>query len=1130
MKKGRGNSIVRGLADDPQWYKDAIIYELRVRSFYDTSGDGIGDFAGLTDKLEYLQRLGVTALWLLPFYLSPQRDDGYDISDYMDVHPDCGTLHDFRGFLREAHRRGLYVITELVLNHTSDQHPWFQRARRTATGSAERNFYVWSDTSDKYREVRVIFQDTELSNWSWDPIAKAYYWHRFFSHQPDLNFDNPMVRNAMLGVVDFWLEMGVDGLRLDAVPYLFEREGTSCENLPETHAFLAELRRHVDRYFPNRMLLAEANQWPEDAASYLAEGKECHMAFHFPLMPRMFMAVRMEDRFPITDIWAQTPPIGETCQWALFLRNHDELTLEMVTDEERDYMYRSYAQEGRMRLNVGIRRRLAPLLGNHRRAIELNVGLLFSLPGTPVIYYGDEIGMGDNIFLGDRDGVRTPMQWSGDRNAGFSTANPQRLILPVVIDYEYHYQTVNVEAQESNHHSLLWWMRRMIALRAQFKAFGRGAIDFLHPENPHVIAYIRRYADEHILVVANLSRFVQYVELNLIELKGMVPIELFGRNPFPPIGDLPYLLTLGPHMFLWFSLEPKHTETSSGLPAYEPTTLQMRNSFEAFLGGDSRTEFERTLIQYLPHCRWFRSKARRIKSTKIADIISLPKFQGDACILIVNVDFADSEAEIYVLPIALALDDRAKEVSERSPEWVIARVSHGINGNATTGILYEAAGDPALALALLDSMDRRRHFKSRVGEVQTAPTSRYRDLRGARNEPCEPRMLRGEQSNTSIAFGNRLILKLFRRLDPGVNPDLEVGRFLTEHEFNHMAPVAGSIEYNIGRAEPRTLGILQGFVPNHGDTWEFTLHELGLYFERTAAERDASPAVPQGDLVDLIALNGPDEQNRELIGPYLDAAALMGRRVAELHLALISDSQDREFASEPYTILYQRSAYQSMRNLQGAVMRQLDAHLVALPKDVRRLAERLPAYQARIAGCFDDFLKRRITGVRMRTHGDLHLGQMLNAGNDFVIIDFEGEPALSLPERRRKRSALRDVAGMLRSFSYAVFASKKVQIERGPISAMDDGRMTAWARLWQTWSSWAFLKEYIAVAGSAPFMPKNPDEMRVLLNAFQMEKAVYEVGYELNNRPDWLRVPLAGIEQLLKIDVVDPNDIPPSHV
>src|SRR5271163_1188240 len=619
MNSDKAKVVNRGLATDPQWYKDAIIYEVRVRSFYDSGGDGIGDFRGLTQRVEYLQRLGVTALWLLPFYPSPQRDDGYDISDYMDVHPNCGTLHDFRAFLKEAHSRGLYVITELVLNHTSDQHPWFQRARRAASGSVERGFYVWGETPDKYRDVRIIFQDSELSNWSWDPIGKAYYWHRFFSHQPDLNFDNPAVRKAMLGIVDFWLGMGVDGLRLDAVPYLFEREGTSCENLPETHAFLAELRRHVDRYFPNRMLLAEANQWPEDAVSYLAEGKKCHMAFHFPLMPRMFMAVRMEHRFPITDIWAQTPPIGDTCQWALFLRNHDELTLEMVTDEERDYMYRAYAQEDRMRLNLGIRRRLAPLLGNNRRAIELNVGLLFSLPGTPVIYYGDEIGQGDNIFLGDRDGVRTPMQWSGDRNAGFSAANPQHLILPLIIDYEYHYQTVNVEAQESNRHSLLWWMRRLLALRKQIKAFGRGTMEFLSPENSHALAFIRAYEDEQILVVANLSRFVQYVELDLAKFKGTTPVELFGRTPFPPIGDLPYLLTLGPHGFFWFSLEPPKATTAADHSEYEVPRIEMNASFDGILRGEARRQLERLIPAHLQHSRWFRAKTRSITGVHLAD-------------------------------------------------------------------------------------------------------------------------------------------------------------------------------------------------------------------------------------------------------------------------------------------------------------------------------------------------------------------------------------------------------------------------------------------------------------------------------------------------------------------------------
>ena len=546
--------IHTGAPADPLWYRDAIIYEVHVRAFQDSSGDGIGDFKGLTSRLDYLADLGVTAIWLLPFYPSPLRDDGYDIADYTKVHPDYGSLRDARTFIREAHERDLRVITELVFNHTSDQHPWFQRARRAKPGSPERNWYVWSDTPDRYKDARIIFKDFEASNWSWDPVAGAYFWHRFYSHQPDLNFEEPRVREALLKATDFWLEAGVDGLRLDAIPYLYEREGTNSENLPETHGFLKDLRRHVDEHFAERMLLAEANQWPEDSVEYFGDGDECHMAFHFPLMPRMFMALRMEDRFPILDILEQTPALPETCQWALFLRNHDELTLEMVTDEERDYMYRVYAADPQARINLGIRRRLAPLLGNNRRRIELMNGLLFSLPGTPVIYYGDEIGMGDNVYVGDRNGVRTPMQWSSDRNSGFSSANRQRLYLPIVTDPEYHYEAVNVDAQQSNPQSLLWWMKRVIALRKRHPAFGRGSLRFLHPENRRILAFVREHEDETILVVANLSRYAQWTELPLDAFEGRVPVELFGSVDFPRIGADPYMISLGPHSFLWFRL------------------------------------------------------------------------------------------------------------------------------------------------------------------------------------------------------------------------------------------------------------------------------------------------------------------------------------------------------------------------------------------------------------------------------------------------------------------------------------------------------------------------------------------------------------------------------------------------
>jgi maltose alpha-D-glucosyltransferase/alpha-amylase len=537
------------------WHKDVIIYQLHVKTFYDSNADGVGDFKGLIEKLDYLTSLGVTALWLLPFYPSPLRDDGYDIADYCDVHSDFGTLEDFRAFLDAAHHRGIRVFTELVLNHTSDQHPWFQEARRSPA-SPYRDYYVWSETDTRYAQARVIFRDTERSNWTWDPVAKAYYWHRFFSHQPDLNYDNPAVQEEILKVVAFWLEAGVDGLRCDAVPYLFEREGTTCENLPETHAFLKRLRRFVDERYPGRVLLAEANQWPEDVVAYMGDGDEFHMAFHFPLMPRMFLAIRREDREPIMEVLRRTPPIPEGCQWALFLRNHDELTLEMVSDEEREYMYREYARDPRMQVNLGIRRRLAPLLDGNRRRIELMHSLLLTLPGTPILYYGDEIGMGDNIYLGDRNSVRTPMQWSADRNAGFSRADPERLYLPPIENPLYHYAAVNVDAQERSPASLLNWMRRVIRIRKRYPLFGRGPMEVLEPANPRVFAYLRWDDRDTVLCVANLSRYSQPCELDLRRFAGWMPVELFGDTPFPPIGESPYFLTLGPHSFYWFRLDP----------------------------------------------------------------------------------------------------------------------------------------------------------------------------------------------------------------------------------------------------------------------------------------------------------------------------------------------------------------------------------------------------------------------------------------------------------------------------------------------------------------------------------------------------------------------------------------------
>jgi maltose alpha-D-glucosyltransferase/alpha-amylase len=603
---------------DPQWYRDAIIYQIHVKSFFDSSNDGIGDFEGLTQKLDYVRDLGVTAIWLMPFYPSPLRDDGYDIADYRDVNPSYGTMEDFRRFVAAAHERGLRVITELVINHTSDQHPWFQRAREAPAGSPERDFYVWSDTDEKYSDTRIIFLDTEVSNWTWDPVAKQYFWHRFYSHQPDLNFDNPAVLEAVIEVMRYWLDMGVDGLRLDAIPYLIERDGTNCENLSETHDVIKAIRAALDAEYPDRMLLAEANQWPEETAQYFGDGDECHMAFHFPLMPRMYMAIAREDRHPITDIMRQTPEIPEGCQWAIFLRNHDELTLEMVTAEERDYLWSFYAAERRARINLGIRRRLAPLLENDRRKIELMKSLVLSMPGTPVLYYGDEIGMGDNIYLGDRDGVRTPMQWSPDRNGGFSRATPQKLFLPSIQDPIYGYDAINVEAQIQAQTSLLNWTRRMIAIRNNSVALGRGAIQFLYPANRKVLAWIREHENERILCVANLSRAPQAVQLDLSDLRGAIPIELTGGTAFPAIGELPYLLTLPAYGFYWFALSVANTGEIGPQPqSPELFTLVLTGGIETLIKGRERTAFERTVAPpFIASRRWFGAKGTRIKSVR----------------------------------------------------------------------------------------------------------------------------------------------------------------------------------------------------------------------------------------------------------------------------------------------------------------------------------------------------------------------------------------------------------------------------------------------------------------------------------------------------------------------------------
>jgi len=1109
---------------DPLWYKDAVIYELHVRAFYDSDGNGVGDFSGLTEKLDYLQDLGVDTIWLLPFYPSPFKDDGYDISDYTSIHATYGTMRDFKDFLREANYRGLRVITELVLNHTSDQHPWFQRARRAALGNQRRDFYVWSDTWDKYKEARIIFKDFESSNWTWDPVARAYYWHRFYSHQPDLNFDSPSVHEAILRVVSFWLSAGVSGLRLDAVPYLYERDGTNCENLPETHTFLRELRRQIDGRFQNRMLLAEANQWSEDATAYFSEGDECHMAYHFPLMPRMFMAIRMEDRFPIIDILQNTPAIPETCQWALFLRNHDELTLEMVTDEERDYMYQVYAQDTQARLNLGIRRRLAPLLNNDRKKIELMNGLLFSLPGTPVIYYGDEIGMGDNFYLGDRNGVRMPMQWSADRNAGFSRTNPQRLYLPINIDPEYHYEAINVEAQQNNPDSLLWWMKHLIALRKRFKAFGRGSLEFILSENRKVLAFIRRYEDEAILVVANLSRLAQHVSLNLTEFKEKIPVEIFGQAEFPRIGEALYFVTLSPYAFYWFSIESRQPEPSDlqTRPAVEVSvpTLALAGEWKDVYKRERKPILEATLLSYIRQRRWFGGKARHTRSIEIQDVITVPYNTSVAHLVLVRIEYSEGEPETYHLPITFALEEQAGRVVDEFPQAIIARLRLKGKDGEMDWVIYDALVEPGFRDALLKAMARRRYFRGEKGELVTSHIRTvFRKIHGPVQEALESALLTGEQTNTSVVYGDRFKLKLFRRLEEGVSPELEIGRFLTEKESFPYAPlVAGVLEYrHRRRGELVTLGILHEYIPNEGDGWGYTLDSLRRYFERVLAHPGVEAPLPRGSSFVDISEEALPPIAQEIIGPYLVSAQLLGQRTAQLHLTLASAVDDPNLVPELFSVTYQRSLCHGMRGFASQVLKLLRQRLKQLPDEVKADARNVLSLEDTIMGCFQDLAKRKITGMRVRCHGDYHLGQVLYTGSDFVIIDFEGEPARHLRERRIKRSPLGDVAGMIRSFHYAAYATLRGQAST-ILRTEDLPVLEEWAQSWYLWVSATFLKSYLQFVADIPILPHNRDEVKTILDAYLLYKAIYEVNYELNNRPDWVGLPLQGIMQMLEVE------------
>jgi len=1092
---------------EPLWYKDAIIYEAHVKTFYDSNNDGIGDFQGLRQKLGYLQSLGVTAIWLLPFYPSPLRDDGYDIADYMSVNPDYGTMEDFREFLEEAHTLGLKVITELVVNHTSDQHAWFQRARKAPAGSPERNFYVWNDDPNKYSETRIIFQDFETSNWTWDPVAGQYYWHRFYHHQPDLNFENPAVHKALLDVLDFWLGMGVDGLRLDAVPYLYEEEGTNCENLPQTYDYLRGLRTYVDEHYPNRMLLAEANQWPEDSAAYFGKGDMCHMNFHFPLMPRMYMALATEDRFPIIDILEQTPEIPENCQWASFLRNHDELTLEMVTDEERDYMRRVYANDPRARINLGIRRRLAPLMANDRRKIELMNIMLLSLPGTPVLYYGDEIGMGDNYYLGDRDGVRTPMQWNSDRNAGFSRANPQRLQLPVIIDPEYHYEAVNVEVQESNVNSLLWWMRHAISTAHRYKSLSRGTIEFLQVSNPKVLIFIRQFEDETMLSIINLSKNVQAITIDLSRFDGYIPEEVFSLNRFPKIRKIPYMVALGSYGYFWLKLIKDEVDTRASLKK----SFASVSRWPALFTGKSKEQLETGILpQYYNASRWFGGKARNIMRISIIDTI-LVAGMTKAKLLITEVRYSSGENDLYQLPLCFAPLSSISDSDDNFCKRVIARVVIGDE----EGYLCDATFDSRFLKQLYSIVTGKETWQGKAGLVSGLKSLKLDAINESMTgQESEPVLTGVEQTNTSIRFHNDLCLKLYRRIEIGVSPEVEMCSALSDQTtFTNLPAYFGSLNYDQSRSSRYSLGILQNYVQNEGDAWQLTLGHVQRYYDDLRVKIKAGVALPAISALSGTPVQLPEIMHELIGGVYLSIIEKLAERTAEMHLSLASLDSDPAFAPEAFTTLYQRSVYQAMCEQVKRAVILIRELMPKLPAEQQPLATLFVQKQKQILQQFDPIRLEKIDALKIRIHGDYHLGQVLFTGKDFVIIDFEGEPSRPLSERKIKRSVFRDISGMLRSFDYAVY---NVLQSHSIIHPEERNGLEPWADRWSYYVGQHFIDSYFEKTRGSDIVPADPKQREHLMRGYLMNKAIYELNYELNNRPEWASIPLKGILKILE--------------
>ncbi len=1103
------------------WWKDAIFYEIPVKAFYDADGNGVGDFRGLTARLDYIRDLGATCLWLLPFCPSPWKDDGFDVSDYRAIHPALGRIDDFREFLDAAHLRGLRVAAEVVISHTSDQHPWFQAARMAPAGSELRDYYVWCDAPSGLSaedSPQTARRGPAAQCWTWDPEARSYYFHRYFTHQPDLNYAHARVRDEMRNVLAFWLELGVDALCLNGASGVNDATGGMQEHTAAAHAALREFRGLIDADFPGRCLEAGMNALPEDAAPYFAEGAGCQLVPMLPLSNRLFLSLADEDCRPVASLLEQLPPPPEDSQWVLFLRNHDELTFPYVTADDEESLWREYGQDAESHRRRGILRRLAPLLRNDRRRLELMFGLLFSLPGAPVLYYGDEIGMGDNVFLGHRDSLRVPMSWSGDRNAGFSHADFARLYAPPLLDPVYGYETVNVAAQQRDPSSLFHWLRRLVALRKQHPVLARGSLELVETNNPRVLAFVRREGNDIVLVAANVARSAQAVDLELPDFDGLIPVEMSGRSPFPAVTSAPYRLTLAPHAFLWLQLgseveeiavrrRPAETERIAELPQ-----VAWNGDWASLFSGSSKVELEGAVLPpYLRSQRWFGGKARQIAAVELSSAtpIDIASRESRRVVIgLLRVRFEAGREDVYVLPMSVATGDEARRLREKHPGWVVARLV----GAGEDALLYDALASDSVVCSLMDAIGSDSPWPIPESRVRGVSTAKFSELRGPHDRPLSVHRAPATSSNSLLFLGRRLLLKFFRRSETGVNPDFEIGRFLTEQEtFSQIPRIAGMLELDAEDGST-ALAILQELVPNQGDGWSHAISELGRYYER-ASGRMFGPRLAERDPRTLLELADapPPLSVLEAIGEYRRSARILGRRTAEMHRALAASADHPAFRPEPLPAAELQVLHGHVREQAVAALELLGSRIdLLLPRIVDQARELLSRGEQ-----LDASLARIVPqdgGGRIRVHGDYHLGQVLAVEGDFIILDFEGEPTRTLEERLARQSPLKDIAGMIRSYHYAAYAGLFAFTQDRP---EDFARLEPWAIAWYQWNSAAFLKEYLSASSGAAYLPAERADFAGLLDAFMLEKAFYELAYELNNRPEWAGIPLRGVLDLL---------------